>query len=409
MLRVHFTAALIGAVVLAATASAFAQTPPASSPSSSPAPAPSPTATPTPPWTFSGFFDATYVAPLPSGGTLLFSNGTNARVFDFQADRLVPNNFNFNLKRNATHGLGGNLEISTGSDANVIASYGGSGFGPTGNQVDVTQGYLYYATGPWTLDVGKFETLVGAEVIESPSDYEISRSILMGYAEPFTHTGVRLVYAPTSKLSLTGGVNYGWDTMKSVNGLSTLEAQVAWTPTSAYSLLVSYLGGTTPSQGYLIPQPTGYRSLVDVVGKLVASSALTFEVNYDGGYQANAIVNTAGLPTGSASWNGIAGYAIYTMNSHWQLSGRYETFHDAQGYKTGIPQTWNEGTATLQFTPQAANWKLRTEYRFDTSNGCTIVASGACTPGVFARYTLPTGTVSKNNSSIGLEAIYTWP
>ena len=106
-----------------------------------------------------------------------------------------------------------------------------------------------------------------------------------------------------------------------------------------------------------------------------------------------------GIPIlGVDSWNGFAGYANWNMTPHFTLSGRSETFKDNQGARTGISQTWNEGTITLQFSPQWSNAKLRAEFRNDSSN-----------QSVFARYTTPFGTASKNNSSFGLEAIYTWP
>jgi len=50
---------------------------------------------------------------------------------------------------------------------------------------------VQYAHGPLTIIGGKFVTLAGAEVINSTLDTNYSRSILFGYAIPFSHTGAR--------------------------------------------------------------------------------------------------------------------------------------------------------------------------------------------------------------------------
>ena len=398
-------------VLTHARASAQAQTAPAS-----PSPAPSPTATPTPPWTVSGFGDVTYTSPLPAGGTFVFVNGAPDRVFDGitsgatpSMTRFVPNSFNINVRKNTTQGLGGQFEITLGSDANVINSFG---YTPN-TYTDVTQAFLYYATGPLTLDVGKFETLAGYEVIESPSDNNISRSILFGYAVPFTNTGVRLVYAPTSRITYTAGVNFGWDQLEAQpgSGLQTLEAAIAWTPSTIFSLSGDVYDGREPS--VLTPYPVsgatvfGTRALFDLVGHWNPSSKWNFGVNYDTAQQTNdqsftstgAIVTSgAGPALGTAKWYGVAGYAILNLNSNVTFAGRLESFDDASGVRTGIAQTWDEGTLTFQYVPTATNWKFRAELRGDWSN-----------QSVFARYTLPVGSSATNNSSIGAEAIYTFP
>lgn len=361
--------------------------------------------------------DATYTTPVSSGGTFIFANGAPARVFDGvtgfgtsspQMTRFVPNNFYFNIQKNTTQGIGGELSLSLGSDANVIASYGGAG----GTYTDVTQAFLYYATGPFTLDVGKYVTLAGNEVIITPSDAQISRSILFGYAIPFTHTGARLVYAPSSKISLTGGINYGWDQILSTNNNKTLEAAVAWTPSSAFSFNAVVYSGKEPSP--LTPFPPssatiyGTRTLGDFVVHWTPTTVWNFGLNYDAAKQSNAqsftssgavVTNAAGLPIlGTDSWNGLAGYANFNLNPHVTLSGRLETFNDNNGARTGYAQRWNEGTLTLQFNPTAANWHLRGEYRSDWSS-----------QSVFQRNTTPFGSTSKNNGSLGLEVFYTWP
>jgi hypothetical protein len=63
------------------------------------------------------------------------------------------------------------------------------------------------------LDAGKFVTNTGAEVIEAKDNWMYSRSILFGWAIPFTHTGVRAtVPVPGAEgVSVMGSVFNGFD------------------------------------------------------------------------------------------------------------------------------------------------------------------------------------------------------
>ena len=404
-------------LIVALTAGLYVQGNAQATSAPTPSAAPSPTATPTPPWTFSGFADVTYTTPIENGGTFVFTNGAPDRVFDgimnggtdgISMTRFVPNAVNFNFRKNTSQGFGGQLEVTLGSDANVINSFG---YTP-GTYTDLTQLFLYYATGPFTLDFGKFETLAGYEVIESPSDNNTSRSILFGFAVPFTHTGLRLVYAPTSAFSITAGINRGWDQLAGTGtGLSTWEGAVNWNPSKIFALGLDGYSGKEPS--VLTPYPPnaftiyGTRTLVDFVGHWNPSSAWNFGVNYDTAQQTNdqmftstgAVVAPGGVPTlGTSKWNGAALYALWNANANLSLAGRVETFDDANGVRTGFAQTWDEGTLTVQYVPTGTNWKLRAEFRNDWSN-----------QPVFARYTSPVGTAATSNSSVGAEVIYTFP
>src|SRR4029434_4956343 len=68
-----------------------------------------------------------------------------------------------------------------------------------------------------TLKAGKFVTLLGYEVIESPNDLNFSRSFLFTFATPLTHVGALLTYQPLAWLSLTAGTVVGWDVARDNN------------------------------------------------------------------------------------------------------------------------------------------------------------------------------------------------
>jgi hypothetical protein len=383
--------------------------------SASPAASPTPTPAPSPPphlIQFSGFGDAAYSSRLGDTTTKFgIAPGYPSRVFDYNDRTVDLQNVNVQAALNAGN-LTGKVELSAGTDADIIQSWPGAF-----NGFDVTQAYLAYQLGKLSLQAGKFETLAGAEVIESPSDLNFSRSILFGFAVPFTHTGGRLTYAVTPHVNVIGGVNAGWDEVRSTNGRLTAEYGFAFNPSAAASLTAQgytgieqvanytvgydpYSSGFQPAPG-VVPNPTvvnstpsgaqGQRTLIDVVGTVHPTSATTVTVNYDHGLQHNydSIGDTA-------SWAGLAGYLSYQINPRLVASARYEGFKDPQGYRTGVLTTgvgpfWHEGTLTVGYNLTSA-FTLRGEYRHDVIDQDAFLR----TDGV---------TFGNNNSTVALEAL----
>jgi hypothetical protein len=349
---------------------AMAQTTPSPAPSAAPSPSGSPSPSPTPrAWQASGYAANSYNASShPGGSDFFFANGVASRTFDTTDREPMLNAVNVQLVKTGV--IGGKIELTAGTNADVIASY------PTANNnsFDVTQAYLSYTGGPLTLIAGKFATLAGAEVIEDPANANVSRSILFGFAVPFTHTGARLTYAPTSLWSFIAGVNNGWDNTKgNGTGAKTAEAGIAYNGSIVSVSLQGYSGTERISNAAwtVFPAtPLGHRSLIDAVGTWHASPKLTFVANVDSGRQENApLADGNGIVTGvgTASWNGVAGYATYQLSSKLAGTLRSETFGDQGGYRSGFDQRWRETTLTFAYAPSAP-LVLRLESRADTSN-----------------------------------------
>lgn len=334
---------------------------------------------------FSGYVDASYNRLSQSNA---FTSGTPSRVFDLKENGAALQQLAVTLVKQPKQGFGFLLNATGGRDADVINAYG-LGFGKN-NKFDLTQAFVQYATGPLTVIGGKFVTMAGAEVINTTANTNFSRSILFGYAIPFTHTGVRTTYAVDDALSLMAGVNNGWDNFKDTNNAKTLELGMTYVPSKTYSLGAQVYSGKERVGGLTNIGPEGTRNLIDLVGTFNATEQLTFIVNYDYGSQKNATL--AAGNNGSAKWSGVAGYANYQINSQWRVSGRAEYFDDKDGYRTGVAQKWKEATLTVGYMPVKA-LELRAEVRADSSN----VASFADSSG--------TGS-SKSQRSLGLQAIY---
>jgi len=357
------------ALALPADALADSQPAPAATVSPSPAPSPSPTATPKA-FQVSGFGDVGVVS-----SSIAAPNGSiTGRVFD-NLDRR-PQFHTLSLTAAYTGPVGGKLELNMGDDADVIASY--PKFGGVGT-IDITQAYASLTQGKFTLIGGKFETLAGAEVIESPSNVNFSRSILFGYAVPFTHTGARLTYAASDKVSLIAGLNKGWDTTKTVtsndNNRLTTELGLSLTPSAAFSFTAQAYTGIVEAFDPLANQR---RSLIDLVGTYHFNDKLTGIVNYDSGRQTNStLVDSFGVAQpalGTATWTGLAGYISYALTPKVTGTLRGEYFNDANGSRTGLSQHWSEATLTGAYalTP---NVTFRLEGRKDHANSLYFATS----------------------------------
>ena len=328
--------------------------------------------------TLGGYIDTAYSH---LSGTGLFTSGTANRVFDTE-----PNSFNLHqaaitVAKQPKEGFGGLVNLTAGRDARVIHAFDTN----TESQFDVTQAYAQYATGPLTVIAGKYVTLAGAEVIASPSDVNYSRSILFGYAIPFTHTGLRATYAVSDMLSVIGGVNNGWDDVKDTNKQKTLELGLTLAPTKSLSFVAADYVGTEQVAGPL-DTTQGKRNVLDLVGTWTATDKLSVTLNYDYGFQENAVGGT-----GKAKWSGLAGYVNYLLTDTWRLSVRGEYFNDKDGYRTGVTQKWKEATITVAYLP-AKSMEIRGELRGDKSDQSSFLRSD--------------GSTSKNQSSYGIEAIY---
>jgi hypothetical protein len=377
-LRVIIAAATAAGVLLAVPAVAQPVTPTASpTPSASIAASPTPSPTPSPrPWAASGFAAASYNASSLGAGTqgFSFANGGASRVFDTISRQPMLNAINVQLQKNGP--VFGKVELTFGTNANVIASYPyANNPNPLQTAVDFTQAYAGYSSGLFSLQAGKFETLAGAEVIEDPANVNISRSILFGYAVPFTHTGARLTYAPNAFVSLIAGLNNGWDNLKGPGGPKTAELGAAYNGSVISLTAQGYLGMERASNAQWSAtgdSPAGHRSLIDAVGTYHVTPKLTLVGNLDSGRQtAVPLVDASGAPLGGplgiASWNGVAGYVEYQLTGKLSAALRGETFADHGGYRTGYDQQWGETTLTLAYAPSAPV-VFRIEGRADRSN-----------------------------------------
>jgi len=205
------------------------------------------------------------------------------------------------------------------------------------------------------IDVGKFVTPHGAEVIETKDNWNYSRSILFAYAIPYYHAGVRVKYAVNNKVSLAGYLVNGWNNFAENNSGKTYGVSVTLTPTPKLSITQNYMTGPEQFENSSI-----FRHLMDTTVVYTVSPKLALMGNYDYG--------TDGLAGGGrVHWQGFAGYARFSPTEKIALTPRVEWFDDHDGFTTGLKQRLKEFTITNEYRVHNS-LILRLEYRQDFSD-----------------------------------------
>lgn len=215
------------------------------------------------------------------------------------------------------------------------------------------------------VDVGKFVTPTGAEVIETKDNWNYSRSLLFTYAIPYYHFGMRAKYTFNDKYSLTGLFVNGWNNVIDNNTGKTYGLSFGWNPNKKFGITQTYLAGPEENS-----TNHNLRQLSDTVITYSPTGKLSFMVNGDYGrgdrFVTNTALNTLSQPV---FWTGVGGYVRYAFTTHSAFATRYEYYDDHNGFTTGtlVPTHFNEFTTTFERL-MAHHIISRLEYRRDMSN-----------------------------------------
>jgi putative OmpL-like beta-barrel porin-2 len=188
-----------------------------------------------------------------------------------------------------------------------------------------------------TIKAGKWPTLIGYEVYESPKNLNFSRDFLYTLGTPYTHTGLLVTYPFTKWLSATLGFTNGWDNSDNPNGYLKAIGQVAFTPTDKFSITTAFHVGPEQLRAQMTGQ-VNQRWIVDTTILYTGIDKVTLAVNFDfAGEQNDPVLVALGTRKHNASsWSGVAGYAAYDWTKALRTVLRLEYFADPQAVRNGI-------------------------------------------------------------------------
>jgi hypothetical protein len=230
---------------------------------------------------------------------------------------------------------------------------------------DIQQAYVRYIAplgSGLTLDLGKFVTDIGGELIEGYDgwNYNYSRSFLFYFADPFMHTGLRGTYKFTDQVSIVGWIVNGWDNNVDNNKAKTVGANLILTPMANTTINVKFITG--PEQDN---NTSNLRNVAEIY-ILQTIDKLTLNLDYIHGTEKN-------VPGGysNSKWDAVQGIVRYAASDRYAINVRGEVFKDSTGSRlattVGQKQKLWGVTVTPEFTLNK-NMIIRPEYRHDVAD-----------------------------------------
>lgn len=281
------------------------------------------------------------------------ANQNLVRAFDQKSGSLELSLLELNITQPAEP-VGFTLTLTTGRTADLVHYNPGEDRYKLFQQV-----FISTQAGAWTIDLGKFVTALGAEVIESSSNDNYSRSLPFVYAIPLYHTGVRATTSLGRGWGFQTMVVNGWDITEENNGKKSVHAALTYS-----SDRLSFVQNVITGDEAISPA-SGSRTVWDTV-LFYKAGADKYGINFDYGEDKSA----------SAKWTGFALYYRRALASDRALALRYSYLDDRDSFRTGVVQKLSEFTITYEY-PIGSSLS-RFEVRFDNSNQPFFLnASGA--------------------------------
>ncbi len=227
-----------------------------------------------------------------------------------------------------------------------------------------------------TVDVGKFVTPFGQEVIESNGNDEYSRGFDFQYAIPFYHFGIRTNTPINSQLNLYAALVNGWNDVADDNGSKSGILQLTWTPNSLSSYAFGWMTGNEGTGAYGTGiAPVGKGNIDTNLFEFLPTYQVTPKLKLAGELDYGQGAGNSGPTHISGDWLAMAGYAKYQLTANSDLAMRIEQFEDQPGaggisLRLGMPSytKLREITVTYEHDFFKGNVIARLEYRHDHSS-----------------------------------------
>jgi hypothetical protein len=310
----------------------------------------------------------------------------------FQIDLLFGENAN--IMASGTPGATGRFynPLWIDGNANDVIDAGElvSSRGPGDTDVFIQELYASYNLAGITLQLGKWETLLGFEVIDSWVNPNITQGILFTWAIPLYHTGILASGGLPEGLGLEPGfvwalgLSNGFNNVNDYGENKGLLARVGYVG-SVFSLLANtFIGAeqtrTRLSTGGIVGDNDDYRKIFDVVFTVNATDSLMLWANGDWGREdfSSDVPGGVVVPPDDGTWYGVSAGAKLAFTDRTYVAVRGEFMRDEDS--TRLPfLPGNEqvdamsGTVTLghKLTP---NLIARMEARHDRFDGDSVPA-----------------------------------
>jgi hypothetical protein len=210
----------------------------------------------------------------------------------------------------------------------------------------------YKASDRFQLEGGIYPSHIGFESGLTRDNWNYTASWGANFT-PYYQTGVKGVWTFDGGWSAGVHVLNGWQIISDNNDAKSFGGQVGWSGDRGSVSLNGWYGPELPGDD------KHERSLIDLVAtaKVTPGLSLAFD-----GY-----VGKQELPgSDAAEWNALTGYVRYEF-APWAVTARAERFDDPDGGISGVSQTIEDGTLTLENRIHESA-VLKLEGRYDHSD-----------------------------------------
>lgn len=297
-------------------------------------------------------------------GRSVVTSGTTEPTWGFQIDILGGTDYRYTMSR----GFFNSQLLSADGQQNL---YG----------VDTAQSYvnMYVPTlfKGTEFRVGKFYTPWGVESVEAPSTPLPTHSYAFNWAPPFTHCGAAayMTFSPrwsAVMMAVNGNDVYFGDPSaewRFVGNVKYTHPNGRDTFTLATSMGRGKFNAGDPFAAptfATINEPLGRNNInvVDLVWTHQLNPRLAYNLECIYGYQTNVPVLANAAGGGTAHWWSAVHYLFYTLSNQLGAIGRFETFDDVAGQRTGFEGMYLSTTFGLSYKPNKSII-IRPELRFD--------------------------------------------
>jgi hypothetical protein len=273
--------------------------------------------------------------------------------------------------------VGGRVDYMFGTDGKNIQAFGDHTWDYGWNTARdygsaIPQMYGEIAYNDVTVKMGRFYTPIGYETVPVTQNFFYSRSYMMYYAEPFTHTGALAAYKRNDNVTYYAGWTNGWDegwegkdsgsTFLGGIGLTFSEkASLTWMMSAGRIGLGKVIDNDPFARG---ADGNVYMNSIVYTYKINDRWSYAFQhdlgINYD-------VDRQYGVDN---QWYGLSNYLMYKLTDCMSYGGRIEWFQDPQGMRISngaCPGNYYELTLGANYKPHA-NFTIRPEVRYDWYN-----------------------------------------
>lgn len=306
-----------------------------------------------PSMTLSGAVDAYYLFNTNTPG-LRGSWGTSGigRLIDGEHNQIAFNMLQTMLTyKNKNLTIVGDLLFGPGAEA--------LNYGNNGTSRLIKQAYVEYTLKKATFTVGQFGTFIGYEMPETSKNDNYSLSYLFTYG-PYYHTGAKVDYEISDKVTAMFGVLNGWDSMKDNNQFKTYAAQVNLAPSDQVEVYINWIGGNEESDTITGDSVNSFKQMFDVSLNADLTNKISAGLNTTYGHYSFA-------NTKSRNWGGLSVYLSYVLNSKNKIATRAEYFDDSNGVQ-GFGAAYLGYTLTYIKSMVNDQLLIKPEIRYDESN-----------------------------------------